>query len=513
MNRPSRLVHLCAALISVVVVPALLAADPDPLMLLDEQTVKHRGTITGVAFTPDGKMLATSANDLAFWDLTGQEPKTLPAAKAPRVRSLAFSPDGKLLAAGSWGPTATLLTVSATELKERAVVKGHDYGAGCVAFTPDGKILATGGDDGGVFIWDITGDKPKEMAVIKAGGGGVGVGVGALAYTPDGKTLLVATWGGGTLTFYDVTGKEPKQTGQMKEKLNLAWLSPRMGKCWPAGRMTRPSSSTRWRQSPSRRKPWRATRSRRPHWPSHRTAACSPRAARTARSSSGTRRAASNSSPSSAPNSSTAWPSPAAAIRRPGKSPWRQATPTPCSSIGSARPNDEGLIRHKGMNASRIVLIVRLREAFAQRRCVSAWLGYGDVLFLGFGDGLPRLCEDDGRRRRPPFELETNFADWLIEGPTAPVTADPDRAQLEAAAQSLVGEQVTNWELLESNGLRLTFSGTKVLKVVPWSAADGLSDAWCVESPDGLILAVATDGQAVVVDAGLPVSAWFSPVP
>jgi WD40 repeat protein len=221
MSRPLRLVPVCAALVSALVVPALRAADPD-LVLLDEQTVQHRGTITGVAFTPDGTMLATSAGDLAFWDLTGKEPKSLPAAKAPRVRSLAFSPDGKLLAAGSWGKTATLLNLSDAELKERAVIKGHDFGAGCVAFHPDGKILATGGDDGGVFLWDITGDQPKEKAVIKAGGAGVGIGVGAIAYTPDGKTLLVATWGGGTLTFYDVTGKEPKQTGQLKEKHNLA---------------------------------------------------------------------------------------------------------------------------------------------------------------------------------------------------------------------------------------------------------------------------------------------------
>jgi WD40 repeat protein len=222
MNRVSRLAYLCAVMAIAVVVPAVLAADPKPLTLIDEQTVKHLGTITGVAFTPDGKKLATSAGDLAFWDLTGQEPKKLTAAKATRLRSLAFSPDGKMLAAGSWGNTATLLDRSDDELKERAVVKGHDFGAGCVAFHPEGKVLATGGDDGGVFIWDITGDKPKEISAIKAGGAGVGVGVGSIAYTPDGKTLMVATWGGATLTFYDMTGKAPKQTSQVKEKDNLA---------------------------------------------------------------------------------------------------------------------------------------------------------------------------------------------------------------------------------------------------------------------------------------------------
>jgi S1-C subfamily serine protease len=277
--------------------------DPSPLTLLDEQTVKHSGSITGVAFTPDNKMLATSANDLAFWELTGQEPKKLPAAKLNRVRSLAFSPDGALLAAGNWGNTANLLKLNDSELKELAVIKGHDYGPGCVAFHPDGKLLATGGDDGAIFIWDITGNKPKEVAAIKAGGAGVGVGVGALSYTPDGKTLVVATWGGATLTLYDMTGKEPKQTGQLKEKHNLALAVSPDGKMMARGLATTPSYSTRWKPTRSARKLWKAIRGRPPPWSSLPMESSSPHAARTANSSSGTWTAASNGFQSSDPRS------------------------------------------------------------------------------------------------------------------------------------------------------------------------------------------------------------------
>jgi hypothetical protein len=60
-------------------------------------------------------------------------------------------------------------------------------------------------------------------------------------------------------------------------------------------------------------------------------------------------------------------------------------------------------------------------------------------------------------------------------------------------------------------GLRVTFTGEKTLTVVPWDVAEGLSDAWCVTAPDGRILAVATDGRVVVVDATLPISDWFGP--
>jgi len=164
------------------------------------------------------------------------------------------------------------------------------------------------------------------------------------------------------------------------------------------------------------------------------------------------------------------------------------------------------------MKEADLVPVARLREAFAGRRCVSAWLGYGDVLFLGLGKDVLPERGDDGPPVEPPFELETNFADWLVEGPIT-LSADSDRARLEAAANSLVGEQVVTWELLERNGLRLTFTGAKVLTVVPWGEEDGLSDAWCVKSLDGRILAVATDGRAVVVDAALPIRDWFGPMP
>jgi hypothetical protein len=166
----------------------------------------------------------------------------------------------------------------------------------------------------------------------------------------------------------------------------------------------------------------------------------------------------------------------------------------------------------EAMNASPAVRVARLHDAFAGRRCVSAWLGYAEVLFLGFGEKALAERGDDGRRVRPPFQLTTNFADWRVEGPRAAGSADSDRAQLEAAAESLVGERVESWELLDGERLRLTFSGGKLLTVVPWSAAEGIADAWCVKAPDGRILAAATNGRAVVVDARLPIRDWFGDV-
>ncbi len=86
------------------------------------------------------------------------------------------------------------------------------------------------------------------------------------------------------------------------------------------------------------------------------------------------------------------------------------------------------------------------------------------------------------------------------------------RTELDAAAESLVGEQVVSWELLKRNGLRVAFTGAKALTIMPWGTEEGLVDAWSVTSPDGRIVAVATNGRAVVVDTTLPVRDWFNPV-
>lgn len=63
--------------------------------------------------------------------------------------------------------------------------------------------------------------------------------------------------------------------------------------------------------------------------------------------------------------------------------------------------------------------LARLRDAFSHP-CVSAWLGHAEVLFLGFGDAAFRARSHEGApRQKSPYELETNFAAWRVEGPVS----------------------------------------------------------------------------------------------
>jgi WD40 repeat protein len=87
--------------------------------------------------------------------VSAQEPKlrdTLKGHTGP-VNSVAYSPDGKTLASGSRDQTIKLWEAAAG--KEQATLKGHTAPVESVAYSPDGKTLASGSDDHTIKLWDI----------------------------------------------------------------------------------------------------------------------------------------------------------------------------------------------------------------------------------------------------------------------------------------------------------------------------------------------------------------------
>lgn len=79
--------------------------------------------------------------------LSAQEPKIRSTLKGHTncVASVAYSPDGKTLATGSWDETIKLWNVATGQ--ERATLKKHTHRVVSVAYSPDGKTLASGSHD------------------------------------------------------------------------------------------------------------------------------------------------------------------------------------------------------------------------------------------------------------------------------------------------------------------------------------------------------------------------------
>jgi WD40 repeat protein len=114
----------------------------------------HSWYVYSLAFSPDGKTLATAGGDavIQLWDpKTGQILHTL-RGHTSYIYGVAFSPDGKTLASAAWDNTVRLWRTATGE--EVRALRGHLSFVFCVAFSPDGRAVASGAYDGILKLWD-----------------------------------------------------------------------------------------------------------------------------------------------------------------------------------------------------------------------------------------------------------------------------------------------------------------------------------------------------------------------
>jgi WD40 repeat protein len=199
------------------------ANEKKTVKLWDMATGKERATFKGhkdhvwcVVFSPDGKTLASAGLDerVNLWDVvTGEERATL-WEHTGLVWSVAFSPDGKTLASASSDKTVKLW--DSTSGEERVTLQGHTERVVSVAFSPDGKTLASASYDKTVKLWDMA--TGKSRATLQGSNRVVSV-----AFHPDGKTLALAS--DKTVELWDVaTGEERASLlGHAKEVLSVAF--------------------------------------------------------------------------------------------------------------------------------------------------------------------------------------------------------------------------------------------------------------------------------------------------
>jgi WD40 repeat protein/energy-coupling factor transporter ATP-binding protein EcfA2 len=150
----------------------------------------HTDAVDGVAFSPDGRLLATSSADGAarLWEVGSGRPHGRPlTGHTDAVNGVAFSPDGKLLATSSWDRAARLWEVGSGRPHGRPLT-GHTNMVYRVAFSPDGKLLATASRDRAARLWEVGSGRPHGQPLT-----GHTDTVTGVAFSPDGKLLATSS--------------------------------------------------------------------------------------------------------------------------------------------------------------------------------------------------------------------------------------------------------------------------------------------------------------------------------
>ncbi|MEX2119829.1 MAG: protein kinase [Pirellulales bacterium] len=156
---------------------------------------RFAGGIPGVAFSPQGDLLASVSKDrsVTLWDpATGRLVRDLTGCQG-EVQAVAFSPDGRLVAAGDWSKGESVRIWDVNTGRSLVALDPQLGEVWSVTFSRDGQYFAAGGEQGWI-VWKFDKDRAN---------GGVGAepllqvmtrqqiitGVGCLCFTPDGSLL------------------------------------------------------------------------------------------------------------------------------------------------------------------------------------------------------------------------------------------------------------------------------------------------------------------------------------
>jgi WD40 repeat protein len=171
---------------------------------------QHPDRGVDVAFSPDGRLLASAGGEgtVKLWDVATRRTVAVPPGPYDFRHRVLFSPDGRLLAETS-GKTVKLwnvaITHSAGTRQPVATFGGHTSWIPALAFSQDGKLLASGGGDSLLRLWDV--GARRQVGVLR----GQKAGIRSTAFSPDDHTLATS-YDDGTIKLWNRTTSQELAT-------------------------------------------------------------------------------------------------------------------------------------------------------------------------------------------------------------------------------------------------------------------------------------------------------------
>jgi len=199
--------------------PQLLISDLSSLRFLDKTLTGHSDCLDSVAYSPDGRYLASGSRDntIKIWEVATGKVRTI-TGHSGWVFSVAYSPDGRYLASGSADKTIKIWEVATG--KQLRTLTDHSMTVWSVAYSPDGRYLASGSLDKTIKIWEVaTGTELRTLT-------GYSIGVLSVVYSPDGHYLASGS-NDNTIKIWEVaTGKQLRTPTGHSEVVRSVVYSP-----------------------------------------------------------------------------------------------------------------------------------------------------------------------------------------------------------------------------------------------------------------------------------------------
>ncbi len=163
----------------------------------------HHAPVTCLAFAPDGRSLlsADASGALKFWHVATGQPLCDLEQQPHGYFRIAFSPDGRRLAWKLYGNGFGILDLMNSDKSlapvPQRVLRGHTAPVEQMRLSPDGKTIASGSNDGTIKLWDMA--SGSLLNTLRHPGGGTP----SVAFHPDGKRLASGGWDG-TVRIWDL---------------------------------------------------------------------------------------------------------------------------------------------------------------------------------------------------------------------------------------------------------------------------------------------------------------------